>query len=108
MNLRTGAVLGIAAGAIALGLVGLAYAAAGGGEADGYGRTVSGPAEATARTAALQAVPGGRAGTVFADSDGYDVLVTKPDGTMVKVELDKDDRFRAVKPAPNISDGDGD
>lgn len=86
------------------------------------GNVVTGPAANAARTAAVRAVPGGRAGTVSADSNAdsnadsdsdegnaaYDVAVTKPDGSTVTVQLDRNDHLLSVRPADQQpDDGDG-
>ncbi len=53
-------------------------------------KTVTGDAAAKARAAAVKSVGGGTAGTVTTDcfGKGYEVVVTKSDGTKVEVHLD--------------------
>ena len=108
MNRKTKMGIGIAAAVLALGAGGasLAYAITGDGD------EVSGPAADQARTAAVQAVPGGKAGTVQAETNegsaAYGVLVTKPDGTAVEVHLDKNYKVVATQPAGKDGDTDGD
>lgn len=104
MTSKTKIAIGVAVGAIVLTAGGFGIAAAAGG---GEGERISGSTAAAARTAALQAVPGGVAGQVRSESDGgaaYGVQVAKPDGTKSEVRLDK-----AFKPLTvgNGVDGDG-
>jgi len=53
-------------------------------------KTVTGDAAAKARAAAVKSVSGGSAGAVTTDyfGKGYEVTVTKSDGTKVEVHLD--------------------
>ncbi|MGV7688203.1 PepSY domain-containing protein [Mycobacterium kansasii] len=103
MNRKTKISVGIAAGAVAL-AAGLGVAAA-----DGDETPVTGPAADHARTAAAQAVPGGKAGEVDQETNEgaafYGVKVTKPDGTVVEVHLDRN--FRVLGTLP-VGPGDDD
>ena len=111
MNRRTKIGIGIATGALVLTGGGIGLAAAVSGD-DG----ISGPNADKARTAAVQAVPGGTAGEVDAEAGegkaAYGVLVTKSDGSKVEVHLDKNFAVLNTQPAGQDrdrgSDGDGD
>ncbi|MFN2477612.1 MAG: hypothetical protein ABR615_00330, partial [Pseudonocardiaceae bacterium] len=94
-----------AAGALILTAGGFGIAAATG--ALGDNEQVSGSTAQVARAAAAQAVPGGIAGQVLSESDGYGVQVSKPDGTKSEVHLDKTFKPLTVGPAVNGGDGDG-
>jgi hypothetical protein len=80
MSRRTRIGIGVAVGVLALALAGIGTAYAVGGDSD----TVTGATADRARAAAVQAVPGGRAGAVDRESDegatAYTVRVTKPTG----------------------------
>jgi hypothetical protein len=69
-------------------------------------KAVSGDAAAKARAAAVKSVGGGTAGAVTTDfgGRGYEVTVTKADGTKVDVHLDSS--FTAGRPCPG-GPGDG-
>ncbi len=84
--------LGIAAAVAVLGVAGAGTALAV--AADSAGAAITGPAADTARSAAVAAVPGGKAGAVSTESDNgaaYAVAVTRPDGSTVDVLLDAQD-----------------
>jgi hypothetical protein len=63
-------------------------------------KAVSGEAADKAKTAAVKAVGGGTAGDVTTDyfGKGYEVTVTKSDGSKVEIHLDSS--FRAMPPPP--------
>ena len=65
-----------------------------------------------ARAAATQAAPGGTAGEVDQQTGQggvvYGVTVTRPDGTAVKVRLDKDFHVLDTQPAGRYHDNDSD
>ncbi|BBZ15891.1 PepSY domain-containing protein [Mycolicibacterium gadium] len=71
--------------------------------ADDDGHEVTGPVAEQARTAATSVVPGGAAGEVETETNegvaAYGVDVTKPDGTVVEVHLDKDMKVLGTEPA---------
>jgi uncharacterized membrane protein YkoI len=104
---RIGIATAIGALALALAGIGTAYAA-GVGDSDNDG--VTGATADRARAAALQAVPGGRAGEVDRESDegnaAYGVTVTKPDATKVEVHLNAAFTVLGVQPAGQDRDGD--
>ena len=91
-NVKIG--VSVAAGAIALAAAGIGVALAGPDD----DQPVTGPAADHARTAAIQAIPGGTAGTVEHETNEgaayYGVIVTKPDGT--KVEVHEDQNFKVL------------
>ena len=92
-------VVGFAACALVLMAAGLAFA-----EPFGDGNEVTGPAAEKARAAAIQAVPGGTAGTVEQEAgEGpavvYGVAMTKPDGTKVEVHEDQNFHVLGIVPA---------
>src|SRR5262245_25979913 len=104
MSRRTRSGIGVAVGVLALALAGIGTAYAVGGDSD----TVTGATADRARAAAVQAVPGGRAGAVDRESDegatAYRVTVAKPDGSTVQVRLDAG--FTVLSVAPGGTDGD--
>jgi tetrahydromethanopterin S-methyltransferase subunit E len=63
-------------------------------------KAVSGDAAAKAQAAAVKAVGGGTAGDVTTDyfGNGYEVTVTKSDGTKVEIHLDSSFNFRMGPP----------
>ena len=67
-----------------------AFPAYGSAAHEGAEKAVSGAAAAKAQTAAVKALGGGTAGAVTADfrGSGYEVTVTKADGSKVEVHLD--------------------
>jgi hypothetical protein len=96
--------VGVAAGALITAAAGVGMA-----EAFGDGNDVTGPAADQARSAAIQAVPGGTAGRVEQETgEGpgvvYGVAVTKPDGT--KVEVHEDQNFHVLGTMPAGHDND--
>lgn len=105
MNRRTKIGMAIAAGVLALGATGAGIASF----ADGDGRDTTGPAADQARAAAVQAIPGARAGKVEADNesgtDSYSVDVTKPDGTQLQVRLDKAYQVLGTGPVDGDQEG---
>ncbi|WP_204078991.1 PepSY domain-containing protein [Mycobacterium riyadhense] len=105
MNHRTKISVGIAASAVALAAAGIGIAAA-----DDDETPVTGPAADQARAAAIQAVPGGRAGEVDQETNEgaafYGVKVTKPDGTTVEVHLDQNFRVLGTQPVGPGGDDD--
>ncbi|PXY16724.1 hypothetical protein BA062_38485 [Prauserella flavalba] len=98
--------IGIAAGVLVLsgGAIGIASAVGGDGD------EVSGSTADQARAAAVQAVPGGKAGAVDAETNEgaavYGVTVTKPDGSAVEVHLDKDFHVLGTQAPDQDRDGD--
>ena len=106
MSRRTRIGIGAAAGVLAMGLAGTAYAVSGDDNA------VTGGTADRARAAAVQAVHGGRAGEVDRESGegnaAYGVQVTKPDGTTVQVRLDAALTILGVQPAGPDRDSDDD
>jgi hypothetical protein len=64
-------------------------------------KPVTGDAAVKAKAAAVKSVGGGEAGTVTTDfsSNGYEVTVTKSDGTEVEVHLDSS--FIVIQGGPN-------
>ncbi|AXB45294.1 MULTISPECIES: PepSY domain-containing protein [Pseudonocardiaceae] len=108
MNRKTKIGIGIAAGVLVLtgGGVGLASAMSGDGD------EVSGPAADQARAAAVQSVPGGKAGAVETETDegaaAYGVTVTKPDGSTVEVHLDSTFHVVGTEAPGQDHDADGD
>ncbi len=68
-------------------------------------KAVTGAAAAKARAAAVKSVGGGTAGAVTTDfgGNGYEVTVTKADGTKVDVHLDSS--FTAGRPCPGGAGG---
>lgn len=107
MSGKTKIGIGVASGALLLAILGISAAKAVGGDSD----AVTGAAAARARAAAVQAVPGGRAGEVDRESGegnaAYGVTVTKPDGTKVEVRLGAGFAVLGVQPAGQDGDGDG-
>lgn len=101
---RTGIRIAIGALALVLAGVGTAYAVVGDGDA------FTGVTADRARSAAVEAVPGGRAGEVDrapgASNALYAVAVTRPDGTSVQVRLDA--RFTVLDVQPADQDRDDD
>jgi hypothetical protein len=91
-NVKIG--VGVAAGAIVLGAAGIGVALAG----PDNDQPVTGPAADKARSAAIQAIPGGTAGKVEKETNEgaayYGVTVSKPDGT--KVEVHEDQNFKVL------------
>lgn len=90
-------------GAAALGvatLVGTGVAIAGSNDDDATERPITGEARAKAEAAALQFTSGGRVtGTEVGDEESlYEVEVTKPDGSVVDVQLDPDFKVVGDKP----------
>jgi uncharacterized membrane protein YkoI len=82
-----------AGGALAAG--GAAIAGAAGGDDDATDTPISGSALEKAEAAALAEVPGKVTGTEVGDEESYyEVEVTKPDGSQVDVQLDRD--FKVV------------
>jgi hypothetical protein len=69
--------------------------------------TVSGDAAAKAQAAAVKAVGGGTAGDVTTDyfGKGYEVTVTKSDGTKVEIHLDSS--FNVMRPPGGPHGGPG-
>jgi hypothetical protein len=108
VNRKTTMGIGIAAAVLALGAGGASLAFA----MTSDGGEVSGSAADQARTAAVQAVPGSKAGTVQAETNegnaAYGVLVTKPDGAAVEVHLDKNYKVMGTQAAGKDVDTDGD
>jgi len=96
--------IGVAVAALVLGAAGVAGAVSRGSD----GNAVDGATATQARAAAVQAVPGGRAGQVQQETDegpaAYGVAVTKPDGSTVEVQLDK--TFRVLGTQTADQDGD--
>ena len=85
-----------AAGALAAG--GAAIAGAAGGDDDATDRAISGAALEKAKAAALADTPGRVTGTEVGDEESYyEVEVTRPDGSQVDVQLDRD--FHVVSSA---------
>src|SRR4051812_33015993 len=85
------------------------FAAHGSPEHEAQEKPVTGDAAAKAQAAAVKSVGGGTAGAVTTDSpgDGYEVTVTKPDGTQVEVHLDSS--FNVMQHGPHGgNDGDAD
>lgn len=107
MNLttRTKIVIGIAAGVLALG-GGTALAFSGASDSN----QLTGPAADQVRTAAVSAVPGGRAGEVRAETGNgaaYGVDVARSDGSTLQVNLDRN--YHVLNTQPVGTDGnDGD
>jgi uncharacterized membrane protein YkoI len=84
------AVAALAAGGTAI--------AAGGRDDDATERPISGDALEKAKAAALADTPGRVTGTEVGDEESYyEVEVTRPDGSQVDVQLDRD--FRVVSSA---------
>jgi uncharacterized membrane protein YkoI len=85
---RTTIIALTAVGALAVG--GTAIAATGGGDDDATDRAISGSALEKAKAAALADTPGRVTGTEVGDEESYyEVEVTKPDGSQVDVQLDR-------------------
>jgi uncharacterized membrane protein YkoI len=85
-----------AAGVLAAG--GAAIAGAAGGDDDATERAITGDALERAKAAALADTPGRVTGTEAGDEESYyEVEVTRPDGSQVDVQLDRD--FRVVSSA---------
>jgi uncharacterized membrane protein YkoI len=85
------------AGALAAGGAAIAGAAAGGDD-DATDRAISGSALEKAKAAALADTPGRVTGTEVGDEESYyEVEVTRPDGSQVDVQLDRD--FHVVSSA---------
>jgi uncharacterized membrane protein YkoI len=85
-----------AAGVLAAG--GAAIAGAAGGGDDATERAITGDALQRAKAAALADTPGRVTGTEAGDEESYyEVEVTRPDGSQVDVQLDRD--FRVVSSA---------
>jgi hypothetical protein len=70
-------------------------------------KPVTGHAATKAKAAAVKSLGGGTAGEVTTDftGDGYEVTVTKADGSKTEVHLDKS--FTVMKGGPGHHDGDG-
>jgi uncharacterized membrane protein YkoI len=86
----------IAAGALVAG--GAAIAGAAGGDDDATDRAISGAALEKAKAVALADTPGRVTGTEVGDEESYyEVEVTRPDGSQVDVQLDRD--FHVVSSA---------
>jgi uncharacterized membrane protein YkoI len=86
----------IAAGALVAG--GAAIAGAAGGDDDATDRAITGDALEKAEAAALAAEPGRVTETEVGDEESYyEVEVTRPDGSQVDVQLDRD--FNVVSSA---------
>ncbi len=78
-----------AAGALAAG--GATIAGAAGGDDDATDTPISGSELANAKAAALADTPGKVTGTEVGDEESYyEVEVTRPDGSQVDVQLDRD------------------
>jgi uncharacterized membrane protein YkoI len=82
----------LVAGLAALAAVAIGGAAVATRSDDGPGRAISGDARQQAEAAALEYAGGGRVtGTELGDEESlYEVEVTRPDGSTVDVQLDKD------------------
>ena len=92
-----------AAGALAAG--GVAIAGAAGGDDDATERAITGSALQKAEAAALADTPGRVTGTEAGDEESYyEVEVTRPDGSQVDVQLDRD--FRVVSSATDDENDD--
>jgi len=89
---------------VALAVGGAAVAGAVGGDDDGSGTPITGPALDKASAKALEHTGGGRvAGTEVDDEEGYyEVEVVRDDGSQVDVHLD-----RNLKVLTDRADGDG-
>ena len=93
----------VAAGALAAG--GAAIAGAAGGDDDATDTPISGSALDKAKAAALADTPGKVTETEVGDEESYyEVEVTRPDGSQVDVQLDRD--FNVVSSATD-SENDG-
>ena len=94
-----------AAAAIAALAGGGAAIAGAGGDDDGSDRPITGSALDRAREAALDHTGGGRVtATEVADEESYyEVEVTRPDGSQVDIQLDRD--FRVVSSDADTEDG---
>jgi uncharacterized membrane protein YkoI len=91
------AVAALAAGGTAI--------AAGGRDDDATERPISGDALEKAKAAALADTPGRVTGTEVGDEESYyEVEVTRPDGSQVDVQLDRD--FRVVSSATDSENED--
>ncbi|MFB9690292.1 hypothetical protein [Amycolatopsis plumensis] len=108
MNHKTKIGIGVAAGVLVLsgGAIGIASAVGGDGD------EVTGTPADQARAAAVQAVPGGKAGAVEAETDegaaAYGVTVTKSDGSAVEVHLDQAFHVLGTQAPGQDRDTDGD
>jgi uncharacterized membrane protein YkoI len=81
-----------------------AAAAAAGGDDDATDRAITGGALDRAKAAALADTPGRVTETEVGDEESYyEVEVTRPDGSQVDVQLDRD--FRVVGSEPDGEDG---
>jgi uncharacterized membrane protein YkoI len=81
-----------------------AAAAAAGGDDDATDRTITGGALDRAKAAALADTPGKVTETEVGDEESYyEVEVTRPDGSQVDVQLDRD--FRVVGSQADGEDG---
>jgi uncharacterized membrane protein YkoI len=81
-----------------------AAAGAAGGDDDGTDRAITGGALDRAKAAALADTPGKVTETEVGDEESYyEVEVTRPDGSQVDVQLDRD--FRVVGSEPDGEDG---
>ena len=108
MNHKTKIAIGVAAGVLVLSGGAIGIASAVGNDSN----PISGATADQARTAAVQAVPGGKAGAVEAETDegavAYGVAVTKPDGSVVEVHLDRGFHVLGTQAPGQEADTDGD
>ena len=90
---------GVAFAAVVAGGAGIAAAGGGGDSSEGPDRPITGDALQKASEAALAETGGGRVtGTEVGDEESYyEVEVTRPDGSQVDVQLDRE--FRVVSSA---------
>jgi len=106
VNHKTKIGIGVAAGVLVLSGSAIGIASAVGGDGD----EVSGTAADQARAAAVQSVPGGKAGAVEAETGegtaAYGVTVTKPDGSAVEVHLDNGFHVLGTQAPDQERDGD--
>lgn len=96
--------------AVALvGAAGIATAGAAGAGSDDADGKVTGPAAEAAADAALAATDGGTVDAVERDDEAngaiWEVEVTKPDGAMVEVSLDADNRIVAIEQGDSEAEG---
>ena len=96
--MRRGRIIFTIAAAAALAAGGAAIAGAAGGDDDATDHAITGSALGKAKAAALADTPGRVTGTEAGDEESYyEVEVTRPDGSQVDVQLDRD--FHVVSSA---------